>query len=116
MAPYFSEPAPLSATAQAAHDALVAARGGREPPPRPHFTRFPPVAGTAQPATWHEFNEAAKKRYFNVLQRQGLLPLYGEQPPEWRRRVARWEKETGNPLRVLAMVERDVEFPGLFPV
>ena len=116
MAPYFPERVPLSASAQAAHDALVAERGGREPPPRPHPTRFPPLVGTTQPATWHEFSQPAKKRYFNFLRRQGLLPVYGEQPPEWRKRIQRWEKETGNPLHVLAMVERDAEFPGLFPV
>ena len=56
------------------------------------------------------------RRYFNLLKRQGMLPAYGEQPPEWRRRVARWEAETGVPISSLAMVEREPGFPGLFPV
>ena len=41
---------------------------------------------------------------------------YGEGVPAWRKRIAKWEAETGTPISGLAMVEREADFPGLFPV
>ena len=75
--------------------------------------REPPV-GTAQPALYETFDDAALGRVFSVLRQMTLLPNYGEAVAPWRRRIAIFEQETGTPVASLAAVERDKDFPGTF--
>jgi len=77
--------------------------------------KLPSISGK-QPPQWDTFNDKTLKRHFNVYKRLALLPMYGETVQDWRKRIKFWEKESGTTVAMLSMVERNDEYPGIFPM
>jgi hypothetical protein len=104
-------------TAALSRSALGGGGGGgsglmKEPIP----LKLPAIGGTSQPPRWETFTDASLRAHFAVYKRLALLPLYGESKEDWRRRMRSWERESGTTVAQLAMVEREKDFPGLFPM